>query len=89
PIQNIPPKPCYIHLSKEILEKPNLRKVAQPVSRSYSTYGSMSLLNDHDTELTTMREKSSTLIEQPFDGLSSSATTSIIIENEYEHRASS
>jgi hypothetical protein len=50
----------------------------------------MSQLNDHDTELTTLREKSSIIDEQqPQDGLSSSATTSIVIENEYEHRSSS
>jgi len=78
-----------MYLSKELLQKTTLRKVSHPVSRSYSTYGSMSLLNEHDTESTTLRGKTATIDEQPLDGLSSSATTSIVIENEYEHRTSS
>jgi len=49
----------------------------------------MSQLNDHNTESTTLCQKSSITEEQPLDGLSSSATTSIVTENEYEHRASS
>jgi hypothetical protein len=63
--------------------------VSYPVSRSYSTYGSMSQLNDHNTESTTLCQKSSIIDDQPLDGLSSSATTSIVTENEYEHRSSS
>ncbi|CAF3997536.1 unnamed protein product [Adineta steineri] len=82
-------KPCYLHLSQELLQKTTLRKVSHPVSRSYSTYGSMSHLNEHDTESTTLRGKLTGFDEQAFDGLSSSATTSIIMENEYEHRSSS
>ncbi|CAF4357095.1 unnamed protein product [Rotaria sp. Silwood2] len=88
-IASVTPKPCYLHLSKEILEKTTLRKVSHPVSRSYSTYGSMSQLNDQDTESTTIREKTSINNEQSLDGLLSSAATSIIIENEYDHRTSS
>jgi hypothetical protein len=49
----------------------------------------MSQLNNHPTESTTICRKTSTIDEQPLDGLSSSATTSIVIENEYEHRTSS
>lgn len=50
----------------------------------------MSQFNDHDMNVTgTLREKSSNNSDQALDNLSSSATTSIIIENEYEHRASS
>ncbi|UJR15181.1 hypothetical protein I4U23_002142 [Adineta vaga] len=83
-------KPCYLHLSKELLQKTTLRKVSQPVSRSYSTYGSMSHLNERDTESTTLRGcHTATNDEQAPDGLSSSASTSIVIENEYEHRTSS
>ncbi|CAF3783540.1 unnamed protein product [Rotaria sordida] len=89
PITNIISKPCYLHLSKELLEKTTLRKVSYPISRSYSTYGSISQLNDHNTESTTLRGKTSIINEQSLDGLSSSATTSIIIENEYDHRTSS
>ena len=85
-IPSITPQPCYLHLSKEVLEKTTLRKVSHPVSRSYSIYGSMSQINDHDTELTTLRTINE---QQSLDGLSSSATTSIVTENEYEHRASS
>ncbi|CAF1040522.1 unnamed protein product [Adineta ricciae] len=90
PISLVTSKPCYLHLSKEILQKTTLRKVSQPVSRSYSTYGSMSHLNEHDTESTTLRGRHTvTNDDQAIDGLSSSATTSIVIENEYEHRTSS
>ncbi len=49
----------------------------------------MSQLNDHNTESTTLCQKSSIIDDQPLDGLSSSATTSIVTENEYEHRVSS
>jgi hypothetical protein len=49
----------------------------------------MSQLNNHPTESTTFCRKPSTIDEQPLDGLSSSGTTSIVIENEYEHRTSS
>ena len=49
----------------------------------------MSHLNEHDTDSTTLRGITATIDEQALDGLSSSATTSIIIENEYEHRSSS
>ncbi|CAF4860682.1 unnamed protein product, partial [Rotaria sp. Silwood1] len=89
PSSSVTLKPCYLHLSKEILEKTTLRKVSHPISRSYSTYGSMSQLNDHDTESTTLHGKTSIINEQSLDGLSSSADTSIIIENEYDHRTSS
>ena len=84
-----PPKTHQLHVSKELLEKTVLRKVSHPVCRSFSTYGSMSQLNNHPTESTTIGRKTSTIDEQPLDGLSSSATTSIVIENEYEHRTSS
>jgi hypothetical protein len=49
----------------------------------------MSQLNDHTTESTTLCRKTSAIDEQSLDGLSSSATTSIVIENESEHRKSS
>ena len=89
PIPTTPPKPYQLHLSKELLEKTTLRKVSHPVSRSYSTYGSMSQFNDPPTDSTTFGRKTSMIDEQPLDGLSSSATTSIIMENESEHRTSS
>lgn len=82
-------KPRYLHLSQEILQKTTLRKVSQPVSRSYSIYGSMSHINEHDTDSITLRGQSVTTDDQALDGLSSSATTSITIDNEYEHRSSS
>lgn len=78
-----------MYLSKELLQKTTLRKVTHPVSRSYSTYGSMSYLNEHDTDSTTLRGITGTIDEQPLDGLSSSAATSIVIDSEYEHRSAS
>lgn len=84
-----PSKSSQLYLSKELLEKTTLRKVSHPVSRSYSTYGSISQFNDHPTDSSTFCPKTSIIDEQAFDGLSSSATTSIVIENESEHRTSS
>ena len=88
PISHVIPKPCYLHVSKELLEKTTLRKVSYPVSRSYSTYGSMSQLNDHGTQLTAIHGNGSVIDGHSFDGITSSTATSIAIENEYDHRSS-
>ena len=82
-------KSCHIHLSKEILAKTTLRKASHPVSRSFSSYGSMSQLNDRETELTTIRERTSFIDEPALDVSISSGCTSIVIDNDSEHKSSS
>jgi hypothetical protein len=49
----------------------------------------MSQSNDHHTESTVLHETTTITEEQPLDGLLSSTTTSIVIENDYEHKSSS
>jgi hypothetical protein len=99
-ISTLTSQSCYRQLSKELLAKASLRKVAHPVSRSYSSFGSMSQLNERDTELTTIRERTSQKDEPTMNVSisSSSGTTSIILDhkhqssskiyNEYKRRAS-
>ena len=91
PSDRLPPpcQPVRFNLTKEILAKTNLRKVSQPISRSFSTYGSISQLNEPQTHSTILCKKDSLAEEQPSDNILSSATTSIVIENEYEHKKSS
>jgi hypothetical protein len=82
----IPSKPHYFPVSKDL----TLRKFSKPLSRSYSSYGSMSQINDRDTDLTTICAKATITDEQIHDGLSSSSpATSLLIDHEYEHRSSS
>ena len=83
----IPSKPHHSYITKDF----KLRKISQSLARSHSLYGSMSLLNNHETELTTLcAKKTSITDEQIQDCLSSSSPgTSTVLDNEYEHRSSS
>lgn len=49
----------------------------------------MSQLNDRDTELTTIRERTSFIDEPALDVSMSSGATSIVIDNDSEHKSSS
>ena len=81
-------KPSFSHQAKDVLEKPALRKVSHPVSRSYSTYGSVTHLNEHDTEFTIVRATTVLIDEHPSpDAFSSSASTSLV--HDHEHKSSS
>lgn len=85
-LEPIPIKPHYYHISKDF----KLRKISQSFTRSHSTYGSLSQLNDHETELTTICPKPLITDEQIRDCLSSSSpATSTVLDNEYENRSSS
>ncbi|CAF0952506.1 unnamed protein product [Adineta steineri] len=82
--QELPLKPHYFHISKDN----NLRKISQ--SHSSSTYSSLTQINNHETEITTLCAKPSVTDEQTHDCLSSSSpVTSTGLDNEYEHHSSS
>ncbi|CAF3656877.1 unnamed protein product [Adineta steineri] len=82
--QELPIKSHYFHISKD----DNLRKISQ--SHSSSTYSSLTQINNHETEITTLCAKPSVTDEQIHDCLSSSSpATSTGLDNEYEHHSSS
>jgi hypothetical protein len=84
--QQIPSKPHYYHISKDF----KLRKISRTLTRSHSSYGSISHSNDHETQLTTVCAKPSITGQQIQDCLSSSSpAASTVLDNECEHRSSS
>ncbi len=76
--------PQYFHVSEGV----TLRKPSQILSRSHSVYGSISQLNNHETEFVPRCPKPCIPDEQIQDGLSS-PSSSIVLDNEYQARSSS
>lgn len=86
---SISTKSTYFQVSKELLTKTSLRKVSYPTSRSFSSYGSMSKINERETELTTICERTSVIDETGIDLSLSEASGSIILDNNFQVRSSS